>query len=859
MPTNNSKSNHRPVHSNPTRRNRVARAPYNFVPLPEKIVLVDEPLPDHDRYEENTRTGWFDCELETCSPTYVRGMVTLKYLGRVSELEEEIDRLLDAYECDSEKDLPKEKQSELKEKRIALKKERAEFYSARPESKIENLSVPMIPGSSLRGMIRSLVEIVGYGKMRWVNDSPKITFRAVAASREDPLAEPYRNLIGAFSRNVLAGYWKKTDEGGWEIHPALKPQALGLPERAAYLKVKEAAIPGGEIESFTRFNDKNYWPEWYPVSFSASIGRGKTGPYVRIEQIGDEEADYQHIGTLVCTGNMLENLDENRQSKRRNQVIKSPRHNHALVLEEDQKAKRLPVSKQLIDDYLDSLTPFQRDKPWKHKLLKQGGIEQDAPVFYVNGKGKVTWFGHTPNFRIPALNKKGVPATPLDFIPKEIAGNEKPDLAEAIFGWVEEKVNYKLTEQSLQKLKEKKLPDVLLAKLREVVNQQYPKKKFLAEVASKIGDEQWMKFNSEILKCAEKDNLEEQRAGRVFFSDAEFVDAKNNEVWYRTDPLAPATLGSPKITTFQHYLVQDADAGHNPDFRQTLAHYSSNPDETRIRGHKLYWHKGQVPIPEADGQNESQLTRIIPVKPGVKFKFHLHFENLHDYELGALAWALQLPGEAGKTYRHKLGMGKPLGMGAVAITTNLYVTERRDRLTGRYARLFTDGSWTSGATVDDPRRFITKFEDFVLKKHQIAPGKARLAEVPRIRMLLAMLQWREATDEWLDKTRYLSIQHPQYDNEYKDRPVLPDPLEVGGQADVLEEEERLGMISYIPPGRPFGYIKPHIIRASEEEDGIFFHFNKFKIEHKLPRENQEVGFKVRMGERGLEAYDVRLK
>ena len=840
MLTKNPKANRRPVHSNPMRHNRIARAPYNFVLLPEMVVLVEETLPRHDRYEESTHTGWFDCDLETCSPTYVRGMVTLAHL-------EKVRRLLEKYKCDDESHLPPEDQ-------IKLKEERAPFYSTKPESNVEGLPRPMIPGSSLRGLIRSLIEIVGYGKMRWVNNVPKVTFRAVAASREDPLSEPYRNMIGPFSRNVLAGYWKRTEDGEWEIQPALQPKAIGLPERAAYLKVKEASIPSGAIKDFVRFNNKNYWPNWYEVSFSASSGRGRTGPYVRIEQIGDRDAKYTHVGTLVCTGNMIESLDENRRSRRRNEVIESPRRKHALVLAENPEGARLTLSKELLEDYRDSLTPFQGDELWQ-----PGGIEPDAPVFYVADKDRVIWFGHTPNFRIPALNKKGRPATPLDFIPDEVRNGGKPDLAEAIFGWVEEEVNYSLTEQSLLKLGEEGMSEPSMGKLREIIGKKHPKKKFLELIRKRIGSEQAAKFNPAIFRHAEKDKLEGQRAGRVFFSDAEFFEEKDG-VWYSTAPLAPTTLGSPKITTFQHYLVQDADAGHNPDFRQTLGHYGSRSEETEIRGHKLYWHKGAVLIPEATAEEkESQLTRIIAVKAGVKFRFRVHFENLRDYELGALAWALEPRGEAGKTYRHKLGMGKPLGMGAVAITANLCITERRDRQTGRYARLFAEGRLASGANGDDPRQFVTAFENFILKENRIALDKQRLAEVPRIRMLLAMLQWREGTDEWLDKTRYLSIQHPQHNNEYKERPVLPDPLVVSGERQPEREvnrqvaEEKQGKVARIPEGRSFGFIKP-----DGETGEIFFHFSQLAKGIKSVNPGQRVVFKTRKGQRGHdEAYDVR--
>jgi CRISPR-associated protein (TIGR03986 family) len=746
------------VHSNPTRKNRTARAPYNFVPLPEKIVTVDQTtLPGHERYEANTNTGWFDCKLTTRSPTYVRGMMTIKQHEK--------------YDPVAEKNLPKEEQISRKKERD---EERAPFYSAKPETEIEGRAQPMIPGSTLRGLIRSLVEIAGYGKMRWVNNVPKVTFRAVAAAREDPLSDPYKSQIGSFSRNVRAGYLKKNGEG-WEIRPALKPSAEGLrAERGAYLRVKEDRIPNGAIKDFKRFNSRNYWPEYYFVSFSASTKRGRMGNYISIDQIGDEKADYPLLGTLVCTGNMAETTAGQRSNQVTNQGpdLKSPRRNHHLVLLEDEKADALKITREVLQDHQDSLSDFQRDELWK-----RGGLEDGAPVFYLEKRGEVTWFGHTPNFRVPALNNEGRAATPLDFIPKEIRQNEQPDLAEAIFGWVEEDLHFKLTEQSFQGLAAETVQTNVLEKLRPMKDKAFDRKKFVHELEAQIGAALTAKLKAVICKHAEKDGLEGQRAGRVFFSDASFVEERNG-VWYSEIPLIPSTLGSPKITTFQHYLVQDKTQNHDPDFRQTLAHYGKL-SETEIRGHKLYWHKGDNPTIEAtDDQKkkEKQVTRITPVKAGVGFSFRVYFENLHGYELGALAWALQLPGDKDKSYCHKLGMGKPLGMGAVKITSSLQLTERINKDAGRYATLFAQGRFADGAKQTDVQRFIDDFEGTVLAR--IAPDKKRLTELDRIRMLLAMLQWHDVSSQWLEQTRYLKIEP----NEYKERPVLPDPLIVSGFA-----------------------------------------------------------------------------
>jgi hypothetical protein len=87
--------------SNPTkpRRDRQghetwAQAPYNFVPLAEVMVQARTPI-DHDAYHDGEAyTGWIECTLETCSPTYVRGMYTVEQFARLGN--KKTDELSDA-------------------------------------------------------------------------------------------------------------------------------------------------------------------------------------------------------------------------------------------------------------------------------------------------------------------------------------------------------------------------------------------------------------------------------------------------------------------------------------------------------------------------------------------------------------------------------------------------------------------------------------------------------------------------------------------------------------------------------------------------------------------------------------------
>ncbi len=266
------------------------------------------------------------------------------------------------------------------------------------------------------------------------------------------------------------------------------------------------------------------------------------------------------------------------------------------------------------------------------------------------------------------------------------------------------------------------------------------------------------------------------RAGRVFFTDAR-VEYADEGIWFDKEIVTPKVLATPSPTTFQHYLVQDSHKAHDPDKKRELAHYATpSPDETVIRGHKVYWHKGEVnlkDIMESDfkkiEKSPAQYTRIKPIKPGITFSFRIYFENLRSFELGALLWVLTLPGEKGKEYRHSLGMGKPFGMGAIKIIPELYES-KRDK---RYQKLFEGNSWYEAVNKvpeESKNKLIKTFEKHIL--NQIDEDKNQLNKVERIKMLLKMMEWKGPNT---DLTRYLQLEPA---NEYKERPVLPDPFHI---------------------------------------------------------------------------------
>jgi CRISPR-associated protein (TIGR03986 family) len=645
---------------------RRAIAPYNFVELPDQVVEAELPLPEGDRYYPNRYTGKIECTLTTESPLYIRcGLTTEEF-----QAEEE------------SKDLP-------------------DFFYTDPATKSEK---PVLPGSSIRGMLRTLVEIVSFSKIDRVSDEHRLFFRAVAANKnKESWGKEYKKYVEP--KKNLAGYLKK-DSGKWYIQPAKSEKG------ATFAWVRETEL---NLPNFKIFNDDEYEPQYISVSYR-SVDVDETDIPKRLFAHDVELPDTQpKKGVLVTSGSMKQKENES-----------SPRRNHCVVFAKNENAHRLQINDTAIEHYRNALTDFQKKSPFDKDW---GVLEENRPVFYCppeNGN-KVGFFGQSPNFRIPySPQGNGQATTVVDFIPEDLRELAFLDLADAIFGWVK------------QESKDEKLPE----------------------------------------------GFDKQRAGRVFFTDAVYKSSQNN-IWYQDKPLTLQILSSPKPSDFSHYLVQP-----NAE-KSELKHYASNPiQETVIRGHKLYWHKGSNPefklklnLDNKKEVSDTQTTQIKPIKKGVIFKFDIHFENLSDVELGALLWVLNVAQYG--AYRLKLGMGKPLGLGSIKIEPTLYLSNRQ----GRYQNLFDSNNfWEKGETENnkDISNYVSKFEGYVLKKLNYTGNFKNLC---RIQMLLAMLSWPGSN---VGLTRYMEIERDvkkphigkpvkstdKTVNEYKDRPVLPNPLDV---------------------------------------------------------------------------------
>ncbi len=612
----------------PSMRVSKAHAPYNFIPLNDNNKVVQgQERPDFDCYykQDNVNglrrfNGYVDCKLETITPLYIRDTYTAEELKKKD---------------DSNMDNP-------------------EFFS--PAGAIR------IPGSSLRGMTRTLVEIMSWGKFGFCDKDRKLFFRAVGDTTS--LGDYYRGLMMDQEDNLFpnfrAGLLKKTDNN-YRIYPSQEIKGTQIYRVNFDRKTRLVANSDIKLKEFTF--SKIYFKPIAPENHIHHDFRGRPYQlkYALVTEISTRPMQGYVEGMLVSSGNLG-------NKKHFHWIVNMPKGNDDF-------------------DITNWVTQYIQDENRDERinLLKELETNPDGvPCFYIRTETGEIVFGHTGLFRIPYLYNIG------DHIPAELKKEEITDMAEAIFG--------------------------------------------------------------KVSKVSKDDTF----ASRVFVEDA-FLEPGQSNVYLSEQPLTPKILSNPKPTTFQHYLEQDPNCS-----QRSLNHW--NAQGKSIRGNKLYWHRKASDWKfEGDKtESEKQITSIKPVKPNTKFWFKIRFENLSEAELGAILFALDLP----KGHYHKLGMGKPLGLGSVKITPTLFIIDRESR----YNCLFSGKYWHLGIKQVETKEFKEAFEKYVLENIN---SSVPLWDHKRMKQLKTMLDWSNTEiNGWHKETEYMDLK------EFRKRQVLPSPIEV---------------------------------------------------------------------------------
>lgn len=197
---------------------------------------------------------------------------------------------------------------------------------------------------------------------------------------------------------------------------------------------------------------------------------------------------------------------------------------------------------------------------------------------------------------------------------------------------------------------------------------------------------------------SEKDKTTLALAGRLRCSHALFhgIQTNSDPLTFENDPdefyedeVTLKILAGPKPPSPALYFKPNNNIKGGYISKESLNIRRHEP-----HGRKMYIHKnrqGRRTTPEAYGSvnpsdNVKQKVRITPLKPQTAFYFHIDFDNLSQRELGLLLFVLnpyKIENEQIQTiegFRHKIGMGKPLGLGKVRIEpVGLFLINRRER------------------------------------------------------------------------------------------------------------------------------------------------------------------------------------
>lgn len=529
-------------------------APYSFVPVcPEPILVGGWRRVSHDVPFRGALSGWLDVDVTAQTPIFTRSS-----------------------------------------------RNKAIFFSL-PDGR------PAIPGTTLRGMLRAVVEIAAFGKMGRVNEH-FFGFRDLYSS-----AYTGRLTEAGLGKTRVRAGWLRLREGDfYSDHPAgedgssvweIRPCSFAKVEYRLLVKHAEAISgcagglpfnPGRKQTSVSKYQ------QWGTRPHGAWATLGAPDPLSGIHTVDaiDLQADSLGpgavSGSLVFTGQPMNYTDGERKKKHHDFFFYGPPDSPLRVSFDARRSFSLVHSNAGEQHKLDG-DPNPEWNFWLSKL-RTGG---EVPVFFITDKtGAVEALGLAMMFRLAtATNTREVVANA-----QAGAFDVRPDFADLLFGRAGTGKGDDLS-------------------LRGRVS---------IEPAVLIGD---------------SPNTMQPVSGVLGTPRASYYPCYLQQG--QSDGANPPRVdGRPQWKT---YMDQDAKA----------------------RGWKRYpRRRTTVPLPapptNALGETNVRISSAFsPLPSGTRFRARIHVHNLRPLEMGALLWALDFGGRP--ACWHQLGLAKAFGYGSVTL------------------------------------------------------------------------------------------------------------------------------------------------------------------------------------------------
>ena len=246
-----------------------------------------------------------------------------------------------------------------------------------------------IPGSGIKGMLRSVVEIAGFGRLRMVDDQ-KLSIRDLTSGA----SKIYGSRMTRRHRVNINGQWRQSFE------PKVKAGWLAFDTESNTWRITPCQFSRVEHDDLATYSNDDWWIEAPRTTLTKKYAQwAQSGKAIEVSFTPGKVSDHRHGNRLL------------RYSKAKD--LGRGSHNGALVFT-GQPAKRIPGKrgrKHMEFIFYDEKPAYQFDAPepvWRDFSQIHGDSDEWAywrtqsriPVFYLKENGKLHSLGLAMMYRL---------------------------------------------------------------------------------------------------------------------------------------------------------------------------------------------------------------------------------------------------------------------------------------------------------------------------------------------------------------------------------------------------------------------------------------------------------------------------
>jgi CRISPR-associated protein (TIGR03986 family) len=298
-----------------------------------------------------------------------------------------------------------------------------------------------IPGTSIKGMIRSVLEIMSFGKMKQV-DTWTPTYRDLSKTET---GKKYKSSM----KNVKCGWLQYSDKysSGFEIVDCGEPARIShndIDKKFPNLAISfhDAFNSKGDINKRMKVNSDEEKAAKYKYQLFSINSLMQKCEVKRVK-----EKDNYITAVLTNDGNETGTIIFTGQPGVRNDMSNSGKHLEFVFIEPGN-PNRIEIKKEVLNNFRKAYYDGEKEesldwKYWKGKLEKNECNR--IPVFFQKEGNEIKHFGLSYLYKLP--HNQGIKEGIKNISEKHFSS--KSDLAECVFGKIEQKNILNKEEQDI--------------------------------------------------------------------------------------------------------------------------------------------------------------------------------------------------------------------------------------------------------------------------------------------------------------------------------------------------------------------------------------------------------------------------